>query len=75
MVNFGTHLPYAFLIKEIMKPDGTPTIDEILCLVDQLQEFEKRQLIARIERGGINTLKGRFNFPSDTYYFYYENEK
>ena len=45
-----------------MKPDGSPTIDEILRQVDQLQEFEKRQLIYRIERGGINTLSGRYNF-------------
>ena len=45
-----------------MKPDGTPTVDEILVLIDQLQEFEKDQLLARLKRGGVNTLKGRFNF-------------
>lgn len=45
-----------------MKPDGTPTIEEILVQVDQLQEFEKYQLISRIRSGGINTLRGRYNF-------------
>lgn len=45
-----------------MKPDGTPDIEDILQMVDQLQEFEKSQLIYRIMSGGINTIRGRYNF-------------
>ena len=45
-----------------MKPDGTPDIEDILQMVDQLQEFEKLQLISRIRSGGINTIRGRYNF-------------
>lgn len=52
-----------------MKPDGTPTVEEILIMVDQLQEFEKRQLCDRIRRGGLTTLRGRFGFPDDCYQF------
>ena len=50
-----------------MKPDGTPTVDEILQQVDQLQEFEKDQLISRIRQGGISTIVWRYNFPSYSY--------
>lgn len=39
----------------IMKPDGTPTIEEILQMIDQLQEFEKRQLCERLRLGGNST--------------------
>lgn len=46
-----------------MKPDGTPTVDEILVMVDQLQAFEKQQLLERIYRGGMKTIYERYNFP------------
>lgn len=51
-----------------MKSDGTPTIDEILSDVECLQEFEKQQLIERILRGGMTTLKGRYNFRPIVYH-------
>ena len=51
-----------------MKPDGTPIIEEILVQVDQLQEFEKHQLIRRIYSGGINTLRGRYNLINSDHY-------
>ena len=50
-----------------MKPDGTPTIEDILQMIDQLQEFEKQQLFNRMRLGGISTIKGRYNFPADAY--------
>lgn len=50
-----------------MKPDGTPTIEEVLQLVDKLQEFEKDQLIKRIFDGGLNTIYGRYNFEKYSY--------
>ena len=36
-----------------MKPDGTPTIEEILQMIDQLQEFEKQQLFNRMRHDPI----------------------
>lgn len=51
----------------IMKPDGTPTIEEILQMIDQLQEFEKRQLCERLRLGGNSTVMGRYNFPNHSY--------
>ena len=50
-----------------MKPDGTPTIEEVMQMIDQLQEFEKRQLVERLRLGGNSTVMGRYNFPN--YYY------
>ena len=50
-----------------MKPDGTPTVDELLEQIDQLQEFEKRDLIYRLKNGGVKTIFGRYNFPRYAY--------
>lgn len=50
-----------------MKPDGTPTIEEVLQMIDQLQEFEKRDLIYRLQQGGVKTIYGRYNFPRCAY--------
>ncbi len=50
-----------------MKPDGTPSIEDILEQIEQLQEFEKEQLLRRINEGGLKTLYGRFNFPRYSY--------
>ena len=50
-----------------MKPDGTPTIEEILQMIDQFQEFEKRQLCYRLRIGGNSTVMGRYNFPNHAY--------
>ena len=50
-----------------MKPDGTPTIEEILQMIDQLQEFEKRQLCERLRLGSNSTIMGRYNFPNNAY--------
>lgn len=44
-----------------MKPDLTPTIEEIIKMVDQLQEFEKIELVRRIQAGGSSVIQGRFN--------------
>lgn len=44
-----------------MKPDGTPTIEEIIKMVDQLQEFEKAELVRRIWAEGSAVIQGRFN--------------
>ena len=51
----------------IMKPYGTPTIEEILQMIDQLQEFEKRQLCERLRLGCSSTVMGRYNFPNHAY--------
>ena len=65
----GIAIGIIWVIKKytFMKSDGTPTIDEILSEVEQLQEFEKKQLIDRILRGGITTIKGRYNFRPIVY--------
>ena len=46
-----------------MKPDGTPSIDDVMELYEQLQEFEKDMFLKRIYGGGVKTLRGRYNFP------------
>lgn len=50
-----------------MKPDGTPSIEDILEQIEQLQEFEKQQLLERIRHGGMKTIYGRYNFPRYSY--------
>ena len=45
-----------------MKPDGTPTVDEVMQQVEMLQEFEKQELVRRICAGGRSVIAGRYNY-------------
>ena len=38
-------------------------------MIDQLQEFEKRQLVERLRLGGNSTVMGRYNFPNHAYQY------
>ena len=50
-----------------MKPDGTPSIEDVMELYEQLQEFEKDLFLKRVYRGGIKTIYGRYDFPRFSY--------
>lgn len=63
----GLALPYSFKFLSNMKPDGTPSIDDVMELYEQLQEFEKDMFLQRVYRGGMKTLYGRYDFPHHTY--------
>ena len=50
-----------------MKPDGTASIEDVMELYEQLQEFEKDLFLKRIHRGGAKNIRGRYDFPSYSY--------
>ena len=51
-----------------MKPDGTATIEEVMELYEQLQEFEKDMFLQRVYRGGAKKIYGRYDFPRHSYH-------
>lgn len=40
-----------------MKPDGTPTVDEIMAQVETLQSWEKAELVQRIEKSDTDAIE------------------
>ena len=50
-----------------MKQDGTPSIEDVMELYEQLREFEKDMFLQRVYRGGAESIYGRFDFPRYAY--------
>ena len=50
-----------------MKPDGTPSIEDVMELYEQLQSFEKDMFLDRVSKGGSETIYGRYDFPTYAY--------
>ena len=47
---------------------NTVTIESILHDIEQLQSWEKIKLLKRIDRGGENTIYGRYRFEPYAYH-------
>ena len=43
------------------------TIEEIVDIISQLPVWDQKEIIRRLDRGGSNTIYGRYRFGYNTY--------